>query len=488
LLALLSGVAAAAGFDFASVRGEARLLAAKPYESGAPDLPATWRKLTYDQYRRIQFRAEQSWWRKDGLPFELQFFHPGWLFGRPVKISEVAGGQVVPIAFAPGFFNYDGLDDGGASPVAGFAGFRILYDLNKPRDELGAFLGASYFRLLCQRAVYGLSARGLAINTAEPGGEEFPAFEKFWIERPVAGDRRLVLYALLDGPSVTGAYRFIITPGADTVVDVKAAVYCRRAVKVLGLAPLTSMFWFGENTPPAGRVGPRPEVHDSDGLMILSSTGEWSWRPLTNPAAARVMSFTEENPRGFGLAQRDRDFESYEDREAQYHLRPSAWVEPAGNWGRGTVRLAELPTPNEYSDNIVAFWVPETAPPAGEPLEFDYKLHWYLDEVRPAGGWATATHVDYSPANRLARVTFAIDFDGPAPQRAGPDSGVQPVVSVGTGATLESATVRKDPARGRWLATFAITPDGSGKPVELRCFLRAAPHVLTETWTYLWNP
>jgi glucans biosynthesis protein len=487
LATLRPGTILGADFDFAGLRERARLLAAKPYVAPAAALPVTWQKLTYDEYRRIQFRADQSWWRKEALPFELQFFHPGGLFNRTVPISEVVAGDATPIRFTPAFFNYDGLDAGSASPVTGFAGFRVLYDLNKPRDELGAFLGASYFRLLCEKAVYGLSARGLAINTAEPGGEEFPVFEEFWIERPTAGARQLVLYALLDSASVTGAYRFVISPGADTVVDVKAVVYCRQTVKVLGFAPLTSMFWYGENSPAAERRGPRPEVHDSDGLMILSENGEWSWRPLTNPTAARIMTFNEENPRGFGLAQRDRDFASYQDREAQYHLRPSAWVEPAGAWGRGAVRLVELPTPNEYSDNIVAFWVPGHEPSPGEPSEFDYKLHWYLDQVHPPGGWAVATQVSASPASSLARIDFAVDFDGPDLPRE-KTAGIEPIVSIGAGATLETAGVQRDAASGHWRATFAIKPDGSGHPVELRCFLRKPPHVLTETWTYLWNP
>ncbi len=485
---LLSGAAFAAAFDFAGLRERARLLAAKPYATTAGGLPATWQKLTYDQYRRIRFRPEQSWWRREALPFELQFFHPGWLFNRPVQISEVAGGTVTPIKFTPVFFNYDDLDADRGPPPTGFAGFKVLYDLNKPGDEVGSFLGASYFRLLCEKAVYGLSARGLALNTAEAGGEEFPAFEEFWIERPAAGARQLVLYALLDSASVTGAYRFVISPGADTVVDVTAVVYCRQSVKVLGFAPLTSMFWYGENSPAEAHVGPRPEVHDSDGLMILSDTGEWSWRPLTNPSAVRVMAFNEENPRGFGLVQRDRDFESYRDREAQYHLRPSAWVEPSGTWGRGAVRLVELPTPNEYSDNIVAFWVPEQPPAPGQALEFDYKLHWYLDQIHPPGGWAASTQLDSSKLRSSGDMGFTVDFDGPDLQREKLGAGVEAVVSVGPGGALESAEAQKDPASGRWHATFSVKPDGSGRPVELRCFLKKAPHVLTETWTYLWNP
>jgi glucans biosynthesis protein len=352
---------------------------------------------------------------------------------------------------------------------------------------LGAFAGASYFRLLCEKAAYGLSARGLAVDTAEPGGEEFPIFEEFWVERPTAGLRELVVYALLDSKRMAGAYRFTIDPGAETISAVKAAVYCRQNPKVFGMAPLTSMFWYGENS----REKPedfRPEVHDSDGLMLCSGNDEWIWRPLDNPKEIRTAAFSLENPRGFGLLQRDRRFESYEDLEARYHLRPSAWVEPVGAWGPGSVRLVELPTPDETNDNIVAFWVPDRLPPAGEPIEFEYKLHWFLDQIRPPNGYVVATRVGRTLTHEPELRRFVVDFDGAALRELTSAEGVEPVVSVGPGATLANAIVQANSFNGTWRIAFAIKPDGTGRPVELRCFLKKAPHVLTETWSYLWNP
>ena len=477
-------------FGFAVVCQRAKMLAAKTYEPRPPRVPAALSKLTYDQQRRIRFRPEQSWWRRDGLPFQLQFFHPGFILNRTVQISEVVAGRVQPIKFDRAFFNYDDLEVGvGDMPASmGFAGFRILCELNKPNDELGAFQGASYFRLLCEKAVYGLSARGLALDTAEPGGEEFPVFEEFWIERPVAGAKQLVAYALLDSPSVAGAYRFILTPGADSVAEVKATVYCRRNPKVFGIAPLTSMFWYGENSLGAGQGDFRPEVHDSDGLMLQTGTGEWIWRPLTNPKSPGVATFSDVNPRGFGLIQRDRKFDSYEDLEAQYHRRPSAWVEPVGDWGRGTVRLVELPTPDETNDNIVAFWVPAQLPPPGTPVEFEYKLHWFLEQIQPPAGRVVATRLGYSRTHETDLCRFIVDFDGAKLQREEAGAAIEPVVNVGPGAALVHTTLQKNPFNGTWRVAFALRPDGSGRPVELRCFLHKAPHVLTETWSYLWNP
>lgn len=490
ILVVLGSAARAADemFDFETLRFRAKLLAARPYVALPSRVPAWLRNLTYDQNRLINFDAERTLWRREGLPFQLQFFHPGFIFDRTVQISEVRGKRAAPIPFDPQLFRYDQkLKLGELPPTMGFAGFRLLYPLNKPGDELGAFLGASYFRLLCQRAVYGLSARGLAINTADPGGEEFPAFTDFWIDRPARDARSITVFALLDSPSVAGAYRFVITPGAETVTQVKLAIYLRENVKTLGIAPLTSMFWHGENSSFVADDF-RPEVHDTDGLMLHTGAGEWIWRPLSNPAAIRVAMFNDENPHGFGLVQRDRQFDSYQDLEAAYHLRPSAWVEPVGRWGRGNVQLAELPTADETNDNIVAYWAPAELPPPDEPLELEYRLHWFIDQIHPPAGYAVATRHGRAKTHGAEDERFVVDFDGPYLHQQTADPAIEPVVSVGDGATLEHVTLQKNPYNGTWRVAFLLHADGRGHPVELRCFLRKPPHVLTETWSYLWQP
>src|SRR5205085_6387853 len=158
---------------------------------------------------------------------------------------------------------------------------------------------------------------------------------------------QVTVYALLESQRATGAYRFDIVPGAETVVRVQARLYLRAAatqVATLGIAPLTSMFFSGENQPRRGDF--RPEVHDSDGLQVATGDGEWLWRPLQNPARMTVTSFAVRELRGFGLMQRDRTFSSYEDTEARYERRPSAWVRPLSDWGPGRVELVQLPTPD----------------------------------------------------------------------------------------------------------------------------------------------
>jgi glucans biosynthesis protein len=486
-IATLAVQAASERFDFDVLSQTAKALAAKPYAARVSRVPESLKKLTYDEHRRIQFIPERSLWLAERLPFRLQFFHPGFQLSRTVQINEVIDGRSSPVPFDSRAFRYDGLNVGTIPPDMGFAGFRILCQLNQPNDELGAFAGASYFRLLCEKAAYGLSARGLAVDTAEPTGEEFPIFEEFWVERPKGGAKQLVIYALLDSPSMAGAYRFAIEPGAETISQVKAAVYCRKNPKVFGIAPLTSMFWYGENSEKQHEDF-RPEVHDSDGLMLATGNNEWIWRPLDNPKVVRTAAFSAENPKGFGLLQRDRQFGSYEDLEARYNLRPSAWVEPVGAWGKGEIRLVEIPTPDETNDNIVAFWVPEKLPAPGQPIEFEYKLHWFLDQIRPPTGYAVATRVGRSLTHEPELRRFVVDFDGASLRALKSADGVEPVVSVGAGATLANATVQANSFNGTWRIAFAIKPDGSGKPVELRCFLRQAPHVLTETWSYLWTP
>ncbi|HWL17398.1 MAG TPA: glucan biosynthesis protein [Opitutus sp.] len=489
IVGLLLGAARAAesAFNFDTVRFRAKVLAERPYVAPASRVPEWLTKLSYDEHRLIRFDPGHTWWRDEKRPFELQFFHPGFVQKQTVQIAQLVDGKPELIPFDRQLFDYDRLKIGELPPTMGFAGFRILYPLNKAGDELGAFQGASYFRLLARNTIYGLSARGLALNTAEPGGEEFPVFTDFWIEQPAKNAKRITIYALMDSPSVAGAYRFIITPGDQTLSEVKASLFFRKSAKVVGIAPLTSMFWHGENTNNVTNDF-RPEVHDSDGLQLFTGAGEWLWRPLTNPGAVRVAAFGDENPRGFGLMQRDRNFENYQDLEAAYHLRPSVWVEPIGKWGRGTVRLVELPTPDETNDNIVAFWVPEKNPKPGEALELEYRLHWATDQIRPPAGAVVATRHGRTVTHESDLERFFVDFGGPALTKESAESKVEAVVTVGPGAKLVHTTVQKNPYNQTWRAAFAIRPDGSGQPIELRCFLRRPDHVLTETWSYLWQP
>ena len=484
------GAATAFGFDDAAQR--ALTLASTAFKPPAVNLPPDLENLTYDQFRDIRFKPARMLWHGSGLPFELAFFHQGLFFREPVRISELAPDGTHPIVFDPNLFDY------GASKIdlrrargLGFSGFRVHYAVNTPKykDEVLVFLGASYFRGLGKGQHYGLSARGLAVDTGLASGEEFPRFVEFWIERPTPVANSLTIFALLDSRRMTGAYRFVVKPGVDTAMDVKARLFLRENVTKLGLAPLTSMFFFGENQR-SNSEDYRPEVHDSDGLSIASGTGEWIWRPLVNPRRLLVTSFAVTNPAGFGLMQRDRGFDNYEDLEARYDLRPSGWVEAKGAWGAGKIELVEIPNPNETNDNIVAYWLPDKYPSPDAPYDFEYRVLWQKDAAtKPPSSWVTQTRRGRGYVkDDDGSLGFVIDFDGPSLRKLPPDAHVEDVVSSDANAEIVEHFARHNDASGGWRVSLRLRRVNDEKPVELRAFLRSGTNTLSETWSYILPP
>ncbi|UEM21423.1 glucan biosynthesis protein [Skermanella mucosa] len=484
--------APAPAFTFETVQGLARDLAERDYSDDQGRVPQPLRDLSYDQYRDIRFKPDQAVWRGDKL-FQLQFFHLGFLYQRPVRINLLQEGRANLVEYRPGMFDYGANRFGGDLPAdLGFAGFRIHYPLNRPdyADELAVFLGASYFRILGRNQIYGNSARGLAVDTAAPSGEDFPAFREFWIEEPGADATQLTLYALLDSRSATGAYRFVLHPGTDTQADVTASVYPRRDIAKLGVAPLTSMFFFGENRTRTFDDF-RPEVHDGDGLQIETGRGEWIWRPLTNPRDLRVSSFSDENPRRFGVVQRDRDFGHYQDLESLYHRRPSYWVEPAGEWGKGRIELVEIPTEEEINDNIAAYWVPERPVRAGEGLDFAYRLRSVLETPgQPPLARVISTRIGSARVPGRPDLPedgrhFVLEFQGGELEALRPEQPVEAVVTT-TAGELRPVIAHRNGETGGWRVFFDLLPDG--RPADMRCVLRLRGQAISETWVYLWSP
>ncbi len=494
-LVLLVGallVAKAFAFGFEDVARRAQQLAASSYKPPDKPLPKALKELGYDQYRDIRYRPEKNLWARSGLLFEIAFFHTGFNFDQPVTIHELDALGVHDVRFDPGLFDYGKSKiDPAALREGGFAGFRVHYPLNTAgyKDEVVVFLGASFFRALGQGQVYGASARGLAIDTAVPTGEEFPRFTEFWIVRPVSRQRELTLYALLDSPRASGAYQFVVRPGVSTEIDVRARLYLRDGVAKLGLAPLTSMFYFGENTrPPADDF--RPEVHDSDGLSIRASTGEWIFRPLIDPKRLLVSSFELTDPAGFGLTQRDRNFDHYEDLEAHYEKRPSVWIEPQQRWGAGRLELVELPSPNEWNDNVVAYWVPAAPPAPKKPLDFGYRMHWQKDaETRPPQSWVAQSRRGLaSGQDGAGAIGFVVDFVGPALRKLPPDAKVDAIVSAGDNGKIVEQRVERNEVSGGYRVVLRASRVDAAKPLELRLFLQSADRALSETWSYLLPP
>lgn len=482
-------------FGYDDVVKKAREAVTAPFDSATPALPDPIARLDFDTWRDIRFKPERALLNSPGSPFRLQVFHPGFLYKRPVTVSVIRDGVPAPIPYSASLFDYGRLKIDRPLPVGlGFAGFRLHAPLNDPRvhDELISFIGASYFRFLSRDQRYGLSARGLAINSGQTDGEEFPAFTQVWIETPEPDADRATVYALMESDSLTGAFQFLIFPGAQTTVEVIATIFVRKPVARLGIAPLTSMYFVGENDQRYSDDY-RPELHDSDGLLIHSGSGEWLWRPLSNPKDPENSVFIDNNLRGFGLMQRDRKFEHYQDLDLAYEHRPGYWIEPHDNWGEGQVELIELPTGDETNDNIVAFWRPKAPVEAGQTLTFRYRMRAISGTAGLNPGGMTlntfrtrARALGSSETPPPGSTRFILDF-------AGGDLGyhlqtpqsVQIIASASIGKITRTSLTPNPAIQGfRALIDVEAPP---GQVSDLRAFLKAGSRALTETWTYPWR-
>jgi len=478
-------------FDFDWLRGTAKRLAQEPYQKPAVRNGEILETIDYDAYQQIRPRPERSLWQGGGGAFPVQLFHLGRNFKLPVNIYVVVDGEAREVLYAPDYFEFGdtGLEDQLPDDL-GFAGFRVMDEGGAATDWL-AFLGAAYFRSSGELDQYGLSARAVAIDTAQPWPEEFPRFTRFWLEPHAEDSQRIVIYALMDGPSLTAAYRMDCRNDGPVVIDVQSELFVRKDIERLGIAPLTSMYWFGENDRRSADDW-RPEIHDSDGLSIWNGAGERLWRPLLNPPIVRTNSFVDDSPKGFGLLQRDRSFHNYEDDGVFYDRRPSVWVEPAEDWGRGVVQLVEIPTDDEIHDNIVAYWVPEAPVTARSQWSFNYRLYWVDQEPFPPEQAARVIHTRIGnggipgqprPANTRK---FVIDFEGGPLERLEKQDEVLPIVTTTRG-TIDNVYALQIVGTKRWRAFFDLEVEGSD-PVNLRCYLRHDDYPLSETWLYEYTP
>ena len=487
-------VSPAPKFNFDDVVKRARDLSQAAFESKPPVLPEPLNRLDFDAWRDIRFRPDKALLAGSGSPYRLQTFHLGHLYHRPVTVNTIRDGIATPIPYSPNLFDYGRTKVDKPLPVnVGFAGFRLHYPLNEPRvhDEVVAFLGASYFRLLGRGQHYGLSARALTV-AAGTNAEEFPFFREFWVEPPVAGSERATIFALLDSESVTGAYRFDLYPGTDSVLEVSFTLFARKPGAKIGLAPLTSMFFVGENDKRLA-TDYRPELHDSDGLLMQSGTGEWIWRPLRNPAKMEVATFMDRDVRGFGLMQRDRNYEHYQDLDLQYEIRPSYWIEPREGWGEGRVELVELPTTDETNDNIVASWVPKEPLQPGKPLSLGYRITATLNmprlspNARAINSYQThARALGSGEAIAPGSRRFIVDFaGGDLAYYLNDGAMIEFVPTASQGKILRSFILPNAHTKG-FRAAFDVQVD-PGVSTDLRAFLRIGNRALTETWTFPWK-
>jgi glucans biosynthesis protein len=479
-------------FSYDQLIARAKKLASQDYKAPVK-VPKFLSDMSADQLSQIQFKRDDALWHKAQLPFEVMFYHPGSYYTHAVKIHVVSDGKVTDYSFNKNNFNYPNQDLKNKVPDdVGYAGLRLLHTLNNPSklDEVMSFLGASYFRALAGDEHYGLSARGLSIDTGNlEKGEEFPNFTEFWLVRPNAKSKDMTLYAMLDSPSVTGAYEFIVTPGKEaTHTHVEETLFTRKAIDKLGVAPLTSMFTWGENS--LTRLDNyRPEAHDSDGMLISSANGEWLWRPLVNPTKLRLNQFNASNIRGFGLMQRDRKFDDYQDLDYEYEKRPNAWITPEGNWGDGHLELVEIPSDSEVNDNMALYWVPKAPVKAGQQMHFAYDIKWSSKlQVPESMGHTVATRVGMAavaPGQQKNQVRVAIDFVGGELSKLTDPNSVQPRVTAGRDVTISDIQAVRNPHTSGWRLMFLVPTSALDKPLDLRAYLADANGGgLTETWTY----
>ncbi len=481
-------------FSAQTVVDQARALAERPFVPPRKVADAL-KALDYDTYRQIRYRRDEAIWGKARTPFSIQLFAAGYLYEDGVDISVVEGGRARPIRYQPGQFDTPNERVAALlADAAQFAGFRLHYPINREdkRDEFIVFQGASYFRAVSQGQVYGLSARGLAIDVAEPRGEEFPVFRRFWIERPSSRSTAIVVHALLDSPRLTGAYRFGIYPRSATLITVDSTLFPRVPLSHVGLGALTSMFAHGA-IDRSSQPDYRPSVHDSQGLAMHSGQGEWIWRPLNNPQSLQISAFVDENPKGFGLIQRDRSFGTYQDLEARYEKRPSGWIEPRGDWGQGHVTLVEIPSKSEFNDNMVAYWRPREPLRPGEAHEFDYHLRWPGDA--PVKAMARVIRSAYGRAVNSGHHEFVIDYEamprgvkgsGETGARAGQGTqgGLEIDLSLSAGRIVNQFT-QANPETGG--VRVVVTFDPENEPlIEFRVQPRNKGQAVGETWLYRW--
>lgn len=464
------------------VTGLARASAAKPFKAAKVKMPDGLADLTYDQYRDIRFNMDKSIWKGEAPGFSVDLFHTGFVYTTPVDIHIVAHGEQRKLNYVPELFNFGP----SVTPPKGetdlhYSGFRVRFPLNKPEygDEFAVFQGASYFRGVAKGQIYGLSARGLAIDTGQPQGEEFPEFRAFWIRKPEPDSPSLVVYALLDSPSCTGAYRFTIRPGDETLMDVELKLFARRDLTHVGFAPLTSMFMFDDKN--RAQVDDfRSAVHDSDGLSMQTGQGEWLWRPLSNPSKLQISAFVDTSPRGFGLMQRKRQYGDYLDLEARYERRPSLWVEPVGDWGTGHVELVEIPSDRETNDNIVAYWRPKELVTKGTEYSLTYRLHWGKSWPLGAQSVAQAVFAGSGLNFEQTRRQFIIEFTG------GDLSGQITADVKASAGEVSNVVPHFNSETGGYRLSFELDPKGADT-IELRAILKRDGKPATETWLYRWT-
>ena len=471
-------------FDPGGVAEAARILSRRPFAPLPNDLPEAFSALNYEQYVAIKPRAEARIWGGEGRGFTMDPLHRGFVFSNPVSLFSVEDGVVRRIAYDRGRFDFGRLNAPANLPDIGFSGFRLYTTFGNGQSvEFALVQGATFFRALARGQNFGLVARGLTLRQAETRGEEFPAFRAFWLERPAPGSNALVVHGLMDSESASGAVRMTFRPGEMTIVDVETTLFPRVNLEHVGIGGMGGTYLFGANDR-RNIDDARPAVHEISGLQVLNGQGEWLWRPIHNPETLQISAFLDNNPRGFGLLQRERDYAAFQDDDQRFERRPSLWIEPIGEWGPGAVQLIEIPSDSEVNDNILAYWRPRAPLAAGSEVSLAYRQFWcWSPPERPPLASVAVTRVGRGSSGRRRR--FFIDFVGDILGN-GPLQDFKPVLTTSPG-SIHGLRVVPYPDRRTMRLSFELDP-GNDNACEMRLLLEAAGKPISETWLYRWTP
>jgi periplasmic glucans biosynthesis protein len=484
-----SGNAGNNGFDASQVIEAARNLAKKPFKAPASPLPDALASLSYEQYSAIRRRPEARLWAEDSSGFALEPLHRGFIYTQPVDIHLVDNGHVTKLAYSPRDYDFGGLKIAPDTPDIGFSGLRLSKTAgDQPAFDFALFQGASFFRAVARGQVYGDMARGLSVRTADPRGEEFPIFRSFWIERPNIASDAIVLHALLDSESVTGAYRFTLRTSEATIIDTEMTLFARVAIDRFGIGAMTGTHLMSALD--HRRFDDiRPAVYDAEGLQIANGRGEWLWRPVTNRETLQISAFIDENPRGFGFLQRSRDGGLFQDDDNRWERHPSLWIEPIGDWGAGLIVLVEIPNEADINQNIVAYWQPQKQLEAGSETSFAFRQFWcWSPPSKPPYAIVTQSRSGRSasaPSNGRKR-RFLVEFQGDVLGDLESAKDITPDLSA-SNASLSNQKVYFSREAKRYRFVFDMEM-GNDALSELRLQLQAQGKPMSEIWLYRWTP
>jgi glucans biosynthesis protein len=484
-----SDIALGAPVSFApgTVIEQARALAKKPFVPMAASLPDPFKTLSSDQYNSIRTLPAGRIWGNEQVGVAIEPLHRGFLFTNPVEINLVAQGVSQRLVYDVKFFDFSSISLPPKLPDIGYSGFRVLVaqnpsDANDARfTEVASFQGANFFRALTQGQVPGLVSRALAVRLADPKGEDVPIFRTMWIEKPSLVANALIVHAVIDSETVTGAFRFTIRPGEATIIDTEATLFARASVDNFGLGTMSATHLLGFMDHRKFDDF-RPNVSEVCGLQIYTGAGEWVWRPVTNRDNLQISTFVDDKPRGFGLLIRDRSFEDYDDEDQHWEKRPSLWIEPLGEWGQGGVQLIEIPSESEANDNILCFWRPKQPLAAGSETSFAYRQFWCWDPPeRPSLARAMTSRSGRGAGKRRR---FFVDFEGEIFAKAETAGELKANVTAAGG---KIAFVRIFPSDDKKsLKVFFELDPGNDLSSELRLVLEAQGKPVSETWLYRW--